>query len=125
MGQAAQCGRVPVARLAITTPSATRTKAAPGHLTRILGLGFGIAVIFGGTVGVGILRLPGEIAGQLGSTKLILLVWVLGWPLFTAGRKLAFRTWRSASSGRRVLRLFEACLRASRRFHHGLGRLAE
>jgi hypothetical protein len=29
-------------------------------------------------VGVGILRLPGEIAGQLGSAKLILLVWVLG-----------------------------------------------
>lgn len=35
-------------------------------------------MIFGGTVGVGILRLPGEIAGQLGSAKLILLVWVLG-----------------------------------------------
>ncbi len=49
-----------------------------GHLKRILGLGFGLAVIFGGTVGVGILRLPGEIAGQLGSGKLVLLVWVLG-----------------------------------------------
>lgn len=49
-----------------------------GQLARILGLGFGIAVIFGGTVGVGILRLPGEIAGKLGSVKLILLVWVVG-----------------------------------------------
>ncbi|MFY9937935.1 MAG: APC family permease [Silvibacterium sp.] len=47
-------------------------------LTRILGLGFGVAVIFGGTVGVGILRLPGTIAGQLGSFSLIMLVWVLG-----------------------------------------------
>jgi len=49
-----------------------------GHLSRILGLGFGFAVIFGGTVGVGILRLPGTIAGQLQSRWLILLVWVLG-----------------------------------------------
>jgi APA family basic amino acid/polyamine antiporter len=47
-------------------------------LTRILGLGFGVAVIFGGTVGVGILRLPGTIAGQLESFSLIMLVWVLG-----------------------------------------------
>jgi APA family basic amino acid/polyamine antiporter len=51
---------------------------AQGQLARILGLGFGIAVIFGGTVGVGILRLPGEIAGRLGSPSLILAVWVVG-----------------------------------------------
>jgi basic amino acid/polyamine antiporter, APA family len=47
-------------------------------LKRILGLGFGIAVIFGGTVGVGILRLPGTIAGQLGSFWPIMLVWTAG-----------------------------------------------
>ncbi len=47
-------------------------------LARILGLGFGIAVIFGGTVGVGILRLPGAIAGQLGSFWPIMLVWAAG-----------------------------------------------
>jgi APA family basic amino acid/polyamine antiporter len=41
-------------------------------------LGFGFAVIFGGTVGVGILRLPGEIAGKLGTPWLILLVWAFG-----------------------------------------------
>ena len=58
--------------------SSRPVQSSPGHLSRILGLGFGIAVIFGGTVGVGILRLPGEIAGKLGSTKLILLVWVVG-----------------------------------------------
>ena len=47
-------------------------------LSRILGLGFGIAVIFGGTVGVGILRLPGTIAGQLGSFWPIMLIWIAG-----------------------------------------------
>jgi basic amino acid/polyamine antiporter, APA family len=54
------------------------TKPALGQLSRILGLGFGVAVIFGGTVGVGILRLPGEIAGKLGSAWLVMLVWALG-----------------------------------------------
>jgi APA family basic amino acid/polyamine antiporter len=47
-------------------------------LRRILGLGFGLAVIFGGTVGVGILRMPGIIAAQLGSFWPILLVWTAG-----------------------------------------------
>lgn len=47
-------------------------------LVRILGLGFGLAVTFGGTVGVGILRLPGTIAGQLPSFWLIEFVWVAG-----------------------------------------------
>src|SRR5215472_7301308 len=49
----------------------------PG-LLRILGVGFGIAVIFGGTVGVGILRLPGAVAAQLGNYWLILLAWMVG-----------------------------------------------
>src|SRR5215469_5602760 len=49
----------------------------PG-LLRILGIGFGIAVIFGGTVGVGILRLPGAVAAQLGNYWLILLAWIAG-----------------------------------------------
>jgi APA family basic amino acid/polyamine antiporter len=49
----------------------------PG-LLRILGVGFGIAVIFGGTVGVGILRLPGTVAAQLGNYWLILLSWMVG-----------------------------------------------
>ena len=59
--------------------SAKRSVAASRtSLSRILGLGFAIAVIFGGTVGVGILRLPGTIAGQLQSFSLIMLVWVVG-----------------------------------------------
>ena len=56
----------------------TKTTVSQGHLARILGLGFGIAVVFGATVGVGILRLPGEIAGRLGSERLVLAVWVVG-----------------------------------------------
>jgi hypothetical protein len=47
-------------------------------LHRILGLGFGLALAFGSAVGVGILRLPGTLAGALGDSRLIVLFWVLG-----------------------------------------------
>jgi APA family basic amino acid/polyamine antiporter len=47
-------------------------------LRRILGLGFGLAMVFGGTVGVGILRLPGTLAAALGDSKLIVTFWILG-----------------------------------------------
>lgn len=49
-----------------------------GSLLRVLGVGFGVAVIVGGAVGVGILRTPGAIAGMLGTPALILLAWALG-----------------------------------------------
>lgn len=49
-----------------------------GHLLRIVGVGFGIAVSIGGTIGSGIFRTPGEIASQLRSPWLILAVWVFG-----------------------------------------------
>jgi APA family basic amino acid/polyamine antiporter len=51
---------------------------AKSHLLRILGVGFGVAVIVGNTIGSGILRTPGEIATQLGSKGWILGVWLLG-----------------------------------------------
>lgn len=51
---------------------------SPNKLLRILGLGFGLAIVVGGTVGVGILRNPGGVAEQLGSVWLILLAWTLG-----------------------------------------------
>ncbi|HEY3885598.1 MAG TPA: amino acid permease [Vicinamibacterales bacterium] len=57
----------------------TVAAAAKRHdLRRILGVGFGLAVIVGATLGIGILRTPGLVAGQLGSPALILIVWVLG-----------------------------------------------
>jgi APA family basic amino acid/polyamine antiporter len=49
-----------------------------GKLLRILGVGFGLAVTIGGTIGMGILRTPGEIAAQLPTTKLFIGVWILG-----------------------------------------------
>ena len=50
----------------------------PTRLLRLLGLGFGIAVVIGGTIGVGILRTPGSVVARLGSEPLAIAVWVLG-----------------------------------------------
>jgi APA family basic amino acid/polyamine antiporter len=62
-----------------TSPDAAGSRSdPPNKLLRILGVGFGLAVVVGGTVGVGILRNPGGVAEQLGSVWLILLAWVLG-----------------------------------------------
>ena len=44
----------------------------------MLGLGFGLAVIVGSTLGIGILRTPGLVAGQLPSPTAVLLVWIVG-----------------------------------------------
>jgi APA family basic amino acid/polyamine antiporter len=49
-----------------------------GHLRRVLGVGFGLAVSIGGTIGVGILRTPGLIAEQLHVPIAIVLLWVAG-----------------------------------------------
>ena len=49
-----------------------------GHLLRVLGVGFGLAVIIGNTIGAGIFRAPGQIAEQLPAPGLFLLVWVAG-----------------------------------------------
>ena len=47
-------------------------------LSRILGFGFSIALAFGGTIGVGILSLPGEVAAALGDARLVVAVWIAG-----------------------------------------------
>src|SRR5678816_1856313 len=49
-----------------------------GHLLRVLGVGFGVAVIIGNTIGAGIFRAPGTIAEQLPNTIPFLLVWLAG-----------------------------------------------
>lgn len=49
-----------------------------GQLRRVLGVGFGLAVSIGGTIGVGILRTPGLVAEQLHVPLMILLLWVAG-----------------------------------------------
>ncbi len=54
------------------------TETPKGSLRKILGLGFGLALAFGGTVGVGILRLPGTLAAALGDSRLIIACWIIG-----------------------------------------------
>ena len=49
-----------------------------GSLLQVLGLTFGVAVLVGNTIGVGILRTPGEVAGHLPATGLFLAIWVIG-----------------------------------------------
>jgi len=44
----------------------------------VLGLGFGIAVTIGNTIGAGIFRTPGEVAGHLPSTSLFMAAWIVG-----------------------------------------------
>lgn len=48
------------------------------QLKKSLGLSFGIAVLIGGTIGVGILRTPGAIAGMLDNYWLIITCWLFG-----------------------------------------------
>lgn len=55
----------------------TVTSSSRG-LIRIVGVGFGLAVIVGSTLGIGILRTPGLVAGQLPNVAAILAVWVAG-----------------------------------------------
>lgn len=57
----------------MTPPETNR----PSQLLRLLGVGFGVAVTIGGTIGTGILRRPGTIAQELGQPSLALLVWAL------------------------------------------------
>jgi len=48
------------------------------QLQKTLGFSFNIAVLIGGTIGVGILRTPGEIAAMLDSYWLIIASWLFG-----------------------------------------------
>lgn len=61
-----------------TNPNASSQTEKRGRLLRVLGVGFGLAVIIGNTIGAGIFRAPGEIAGQLPNQWLFLAVWVVG-----------------------------------------------
>jgi APA family basic amino acid/polyamine antiporter len=62
-----------------TTQTTAETQSAEKNkLLRILGIGFGLAVVVGGMIGVGILRTPGIVAANVGSVWLILAVWVFG-----------------------------------------------
>jgi amino acid transporter len=49
-----------------------------GSLLRVLGVGFGLAVTIGGTIGMGILRTPGDVATHLATPTLFIGVWIVG-----------------------------------------------
>ena len=55
-----------------------QTPATRGRLLQILGVGFGLAVIIGNTIGAGILSTPGTIAQQLPNAWLFIGVWIGG-----------------------------------------------
>jgi APA family basic amino acid/polyamine antiporter len=49
-----------------------------GRLLRVLGVGFGLAVIIGNTIGAGIFRTPGVVAQELPNVWLFFAVWLMG-----------------------------------------------
>src|SRR5438034_1470584 len=61
----------------LTTDDSGLTTVSSG-LIRIVGVGFGLAFIVGSTIGIGILRTPGLVAGQLPNRTAILAVWIAG-----------------------------------------------
>ncbi|MEK6288154.1 MAG: APC family permease [Acidobacteriota bacterium] len=56
----------------------SHTPTSRGRLLQILGVGFGLAVIIGNTIGAGILRTPGEVAGHLPIVWMFIGVWIMG-----------------------------------------------
>jgi len=62
----------------VSAPASARAPAAASGLRRILGVGFGLAVIVGSTLGIGILRAPGLVAGQISNPSVILALWLVG-----------------------------------------------
>jgi APA family basic amino acid/polyamine antiporter len=62
----------------MTASETTSSLELRNRLLRVLGVGFGLAVIIGNTIGAGIFRAPGAIAQQLPNPWLFLGVWILG-----------------------------------------------
>ena len=62
----------------VSTSASAPAGSGVGKLLRVLGLAFGLAVMIGTTIGMGILRTPGEVAARVPSESLFLLIWVLG-----------------------------------------------
>ncbi len=54
------------------------TNTKPNQLKKALGFSFGIAILVGSTIGVGILRTPGAIAGMIDNYWLIIACWIVG-----------------------------------------------
>jgi APA family basic amino acid/polyamine antiporter len=61
-----------------TNQSSRDRQPLAGDLLKVLGIAFGLAVLVGNTIGMGILRTPGEVAARLPSVPLFMAVWVAG-----------------------------------------------
>jgi APA family basic amino acid/polyamine antiporter len=61
-----------------TIGASAATEPARGRLLQVLGVAFGLAVLIGNTIGMGILRTPGDVAARLPSIPLFMAVWVAG-----------------------------------------------
>jgi basic amino acid/polyamine antiporter, APA family len=68
--------------MTISSPDSPRSPAFAadqrGRLLQVLGVGFGVAVAIGTTIGAGIFRAPGEVAARLPDTWLFLAAWTAG-----------------------------------------------
>ncbi len=69
---------VPDAVNQTVVPSALVPVTSRGRLMQILGVSFGVAVLIGNTILVGILRTPGDVAARLPSPALFIGVWLIG-----------------------------------------------
>lgn len=58
--------------------SVPERKRARGQLLAVLGVGFGLAVTIGNTIGAGILRTPGVIAAEIHTFWPYLAIWIIG-----------------------------------------------
>ncbi|HZF16827.1 MAG TPA: APC family permease [Steroidobacteraceae bacterium] len=68
----------------MTAPS-MQAVARPTELRRVMNAFLGAAIVVGGTIGAGILRVPGTVAGKLGQPAVILLAWLAGGLLAAMG----------------------------------------
>jgi APA family basic amino acid/polyamine antiporter len=69
---------LPAATATDASDTAAQASARRGRLLQVLGVGFGLAVTVGNTIGAGILRAPGEVAAHLPTVALYLAAWILG-----------------------------------------------
>ena len=61
-----------------TVEASVESSTGRGHLLKVLGVAFGIAIIIGNTIGSGILRTPGTVATLLPNQWMFVLAWLAG-----------------------------------------------
>jgi APA family basic amino acid/polyamine antiporter len=63
-------------------------RGADVRLRRVLNAALGVAIVVGGSIGIGILGIPGVVAGKIGSPPLLLFAWILGGVLVLLGANI-------------------------------------